>query len=420
MDVKQRIDKLTVLFQQISDGKLTKSLDIAIVLWPLIYLVSNIVNFPIAILCFVYLFFLIVDISTKRDKKLLVLLITVNSLVFLTQIIVIIQNNNSPVFSIREWLRYYIKWVTFINYILIMSFTDMRSRLQKFRHIISFQLMNVFSIFITVIYLVMYITGNGIMTVGSEIRFKGIFYNAHVNAYFLSSLMTYLVFYLTSFKITYKSEQLKNIILINTIPMFLSFLLVLMTGARTPFAVACLLLLVYAYHFLEVHKHNHFKIYATIVIIICASAMLLLQYFNIINVAIIEKMLRIVTNPSKFLNSRDIITKNSFKFVDKNFKLTNWLFGYGFGSSIGINLLSISKPLWSHNDFLEIFISAGFLGLIAHLYVLFINYIKTRSFMFTGLIIFVSLFNGLFIYQEIVIYLPILSIVFSKKERILI
>ena len=410
MNIHQITNSLEKILEK--NAKYIPDFNKIILLWPIIYFASTILSIPIVFVSLLYLIllFLVVFLEEGFTPKLKFLFI-LNSIILMTQII-LVAFSVLGIPTMNEWLKYYLKWVVFIDYLYLFSLKDYSTKIvfelnknDKLRKIVDY-----FVYFLAIFLVMMFIFGFGFFKVGEELRFKGVFYNAHVLSYYLIAVMSWCLLNVTKRRI---SPTQKNTYL-GVMSVFIG--LTFLSGARTPFAVSLFIYFIFIIRMYNLLDNVWLLAKIAMIIISIAIILFLLQYFKVINIAVLEKMLRIVTKPSSFLNSRDIIAEVIIKFSKKRFNVFNWLFGYGFGSSVSITKLSISKAIWAHNDLVESFISAGLIGLMIYFAVISSFIKRYFSYYLLAVSMFLIIFNGLFVYQELLMYYPIVAISFKSDN----
>lgn len=149
-----------------------------------------------------------------------------------------------------------------------------------------------------------------------------------------------------------------------------------------------------------------------------------------INTGMLEKFQAVLNNNgngdklASFTNARSVIWSidlNSFMKAG----IFKKLFGHGFDFVYAINELYYGDPIWAHNDFIQILLSAGIIGLIIYLTMIggVIKSAKCKNMlikiMLSVYIILPAFWNGLYIYQHYLyslLYLWILCNIYSLKE----
>lgn len=200
------------------------------------------------------------------------------------------------------------------------------------------------------------------------------------------------------------------------IALFVPFTIaILQSGARTYFIpILCLYYVAYKLFFQKTTD----KI-ALIPIWIIAG-------IGIFSSKLIEKILHpnispILTGIGKFTNGRTVFWLLDLKkFGESSF--LNILLGNGFGFSFRVNTSKHWIGIWSHNDFLEVLISAGILGLLLYVYVIirFLLMLKKKieGKVWLSIILyflFVAVINGVFTYPHYLFsFISLCAIVTSR------
>ena len=141
---------------------------------------------------------------------------------------------------------------------------------------------------------------------------------------------------------------------------------------------------------------------------------ILLNYeYNFIewsNIPVINKFLA-SSEKDNLLNSRDLIWQNLMNIFN-NSLFFNKIFGYGFGATQQMNYLYLNEALWAHNDFIEVLLSLGVVGITIYGYSLIKLFYSYKSYLLIIFLALLAFFNGLFIYLRIVYSLPLFILFF--------
>lgn len=368
-----------------------------IIFWPLIFVINEIIKFPTVLLTLVLTLVSFIYLYNINKKKAVVFM-SIVLIIFGIQNIIVISNlnfNNNFVDIGNLW-KFNIRWIGMITYLYILSQKRILRILKKYY---SFNRKYIFNAALLVIALevISIFFKFSYEKVWDGIYFKSIMYSPHVNSYFLIAVSIYfMLLYIDNYK---KNFSLSLVIVSN--------ILNLLTGARTSAVISLGILFIFLIAFLKFTKKIVYIILAVILII------LILAFFRIIeltNIPLIEKCINVLNNPSGILNGRNYIWSNMSNYIIEHFKLINYLFGVGLAQSMNINYMYIQQQLWAHNDFIEIFIGTGIVGISVFLRILY-TYVKSnREYFMFFLILIVMFFNGIFLYTELLVVIPLITI----------
>ncbi|MPL79124.1 hypothetical protein SDC9_24999 [bioreactor metagenome] len=170
-------------------------------------------------------------------------------------------------------------------------------------------------------------------------------------AYSFVSLMPYILFF--------KNKKLIPVILLGLIMAFI------IQGAKRGAIISgiSILFLYFYFQFKIIDKKNKIKGYLTaIIVILLLSSFAYYKFIN--NDFLVNRMIAITEGDS---SGRDYIYKTIFTHWYKESNLANYIFGYGYASS-----LKITNGLFAHNDWLELLSNFGLIGIISYLYLFYI------------------------------------------------
>ncbi len=221
--------------------------------------------------------------------------------------------------------------------------------------------------------------------------YVGFAYGAHILACGCCLAMTLALFVV---------QDINNYLI--KIGFFIPFLLgVLECGART-YLVSILVILFVLYKY-QIKNIN--------VKVILIPISILAGVYLFMHSGLLEKFL----DPNKYANKTgmDLFTsgRSTFWLIDLKAYLEGNIyrlfFGNGFDFSYLTNLQRYGRSNWAHNDFIEVLISAGIIGLGLYFYILLNNY-KVYRYKLNRLTcwavaiyyLFVAFVNGLIIYQH--------------------
>lgn len=231
-----------------------------------------------------------------------------------------------------------------------------------------------------------------------------VFPNAHEAGYAIAShIAWFIVIY--NFSNSPRKKYFVNILIL--LNLVLSFL----TNARTVFFATLAIVFL---HFRVNVKNN--KIYYLNLFFLLIVVCIVNYYKNFIvleSIPIVNKFIYgIETNDLS--SSRSLIWSTIMDYRKNNFGILDNVFGKGFGTSIKITGSYLYGALWSHNDFIEVLVSTGIIGMGFYINSYFKIYRQTRSLWIVAILIFMAFFNGLFIYSKFILSIPILILGFSK------
>lgn len=224
----------------------------------------------------------------------------------------------------------------------------------------------------------------------------GPFSNPHTTTYYLIVLMIFATILRKK-----NNNIINNIFLI--VPLILSFI----TGARVPFLGAVIVFL-YNYY-LDYTKNKRLFKYETIVFVSISIIVIILLLFNIIEIPVLNKIFDTLRE-GNFSNSRNHIWRvNLIVFSESN--IFRMLFGYGAAYPFEITQYYLQARVWAHNDFIQILVSYGLVGLAIYMYILIDFFVKNRNIFIIMLLLFLAIVNGMFTYDVFIMALPLLQII---------
>ncbi|MDK0606749.1 hypothetical protein GNF35_13065 [Clostridium perfringens] len=190
----------------------------------------------------------------------------------------------------------------------------------------------------------------------------------------------------------------------NTIKLYLIvlFIMVMLTNSRVP-AFMSIILIVYFYYVIS-RKKIIFIVSFLYFFIIAILVNILFKFIKISNLPIIDKFIR-GYELGDVTSSRDLIWNNIINsFYNGNLK--EKVLGNGIGFSFFVNKLNLNLNLWSHNDFFEILLGMGLVGILISIFIYYRLYKATNSLLFTIIYAIVAYWNGSFVYYQTLIFLP--------------
>lgn len=371
---------------------------LSILLWPLIFTINEILKIPNVFLSLLYGligFKYLHELNIQKFKKIfyIFIIIGVSQLIM----IVISLNFELTINVLANMSKFFIRWVHLIIYFNILSEADTLKTLNRYLYR-NLNIMLNFAIISLVIIIISSLFSSSYDNVWDGKYFKSIFYSPHVNSYFLLGLMSIFIYgYLKN------KNKSQNLILA-----ICSSILNMLTGART---TGILSLVILMFLFIYIISYN-LKIVKWIAIILIVGLLLnlILKIIDFSQIPLFEKFINVLNDPSGFLNGRNYIWENMFYYTKDYANLINYIFGVGFAQSMNVNYIYIQQKLWSHNDLIETFMGAGMIGLYLYINALKTYLVKSKEYIFIFLIFFIIFFNGLFLYTELLVFIPIITL----------
>lgn len=242
--------------------------------------------------------------------------------------------------------------------------------------------------------------------------FEGLYDDPNQAAYRFCSMLVFVIFYIRAGK----NNNIVNVILLIALEG-----LTLMTGARTPTAMAIALGMIGIYFLREpifelFKKYKKISITASIIIVVA-----LVIYLP--QTAFIQKNL--VAAEGTFDNGRTIMRDAGMNYFI-NSDIQNKLFGNDINTIYNINKQVMHAYIWSHNDMLQILLQFGIIMLVIYFETIIYSmiYCLKGQTKFKKLIIvllnitflFVGFYNGLFFHPRFVVAIPVIFAIFKLYE----
>lgn len=327
-----------------------------------------------------------------REKK-------VNYKVILYVILIFIS-----IYQITFFLRRisYFQNYIFIQFIL-MSLTYIiflnRSNLLRIKGFIidNYKLVMLIYLIGIVFYIVLFITKLGFKTIWGSRYFQAYFEFPHQASYeFFVFQGIGLMLYLLSKNKIYKYLSLFII--------SISVLLNSFTGARTSFILSLVVFIPLLYNYFKENR----KILIILVSILIAFVVVnyFFNFIDVENIPIIKKFIHSSSGKNHLFTSREFWDDLMIYWKDK-YTLSELIIGKGFGVSIYINELIGFKGLWSHNDFIELILSLGIIGLIYYIWLVISLVYRYKDYILLIIIIGFGFLNGFFAYAYIFSCIPV-------------
>lgn len=292
--------------------------------------------------------------------------------------------------TINLYILSYLLIILVLNYCSsISNLIELNKCFKKYKIVIIFEV-----ILAETYILYLFISKKGFISRWDGTYFAGTYDNPHSFTYSMILLIvvnTYL----------YNLSRKKHIYILQIVPM-VTFLY---TGARTPAICGTLILILINSKKIFQLKRLYKKILLVVVVgLIIIVIKTHVEIFG--NIPIIQKFL-MTEEGGNILSGRDVFWNGLITYLlNSSWKKT--LLGSGILYSMYINYCNVGNSIWSHNDFIDIIISFGILGLMVYVGCL-IKYFyslvyrsKDKAKIFLILIIFILLeyFNGTINYNN--------------------
>lgn len=301
-------------------------------------------------------------------------------------------------FSNPGFYEFY-EFIQFILISLIMISFLKKDNIKKLGYFISNNIRKIlFSYLILIIYyIILFITRIGFKYVWEGQYFQAFFEFPHQASYqFFMIQGIGLALYSLSHK---NFERYFSLIII-----IVSIFMNLFTGARTSFILS---LLVFVPYLFEYFKKNKKILYIYIVIILLLLLInFIFKFVDIVNIPIVKKFIYSLQGNNGLFQSREF-WDDLIKYFLEHYTIRDIILGKGFGVSIYINTLSGFPGLWAHNDFIELLLSAGVIGVGLYIGILSSLFFKYRTYIVLITIVGLAFLNGFFAYAYIFPCIPI-------------
>ncbi len=246
---------------------------------------------------------------------------------------------------------------------------------------------------------------------------SGIYGDPHQFAYRTSGVLMCIYFLVRN------SKKKKNLLYLVSI---IFIIMTLMSAARVPtlFAVVIEFLILKNYK-IKVSTSGLFfkeKMFFLAILLMFIGIVLFGGVSIIKKTSIYSKMQNTISSQN-FDNGRGNLRKTDIAYfnLENNY---NKIFGCGAETTYIIHAKYNNMNIWSHNDFFQILISFGILGLLLYLYCLIkfcfsVNVKFISKVLILLLLLFVAFYNGLYIHQRFIVSLIFFTLsVFEKREKI--
>lgn len=305
----------------------------------------------------------------------------------------IIQSNNIGI-SIRDGS----KFITFIIIINLCVYDVFKDGLQRF--ILKYK--KPIKLQIVLLYLITFIHTFDISkysTMYNEKVFTSIFPHSHTLAYFILLMIVMI-------NILYDKEHSR---FIYNILMLISIYFLILSSARLATIAGIIMIFVF-------NKDYIFFLVLTLL------GSIYIKFKGVENVSFINKFNESVKYGS-ISSGRDILWKIDIKYF-KDSMIMNKVIGNGLDLPYNLHLEKYGSAIWSHNDFFNILLVYGIIGLSIYFYTI-LNYVVKilskknyigRVAIFL-LIILVAFGNGVYLYTDFIIMLAILPIIYDNRNK---
>lgn len=303
--------------------------------------------------------------------------------------------------------------ILFNDFILLTIYSTSLSGVKLAKEIFYEERKKIFWILIviSIIFICSFFSPKGWLYVWGGKQFIGVISFPHDACYFFSGIQScYMALYFI-----FNSKIVKKICFLgNTVFMIFA----LLTNARTPFIISAFIFLFFIY---KITKRKYITVYflitIPIAIILIAMIFNLIDYDLLYNIPILNKFF-VTIERGNITNSRDIMWSSIINSYKESFNIIDKFFGKGSYFSQSINLFVMGSPLWAHNDFLEILVCMGYYGTYLYTYSIYSIFKRSKNVVFVIILILAAFFNGVFVYRQILFFIPIITLILSYDELI--
>ena len=338
---------------------------------------------------YVILFFMYCNWYFLSCKKNIFKILTLNTFIGFSALYILLKGNGISYFFHND---VYLFWFLIIS-LLFWSDKNMLNKFVEYTIVhkkipVINAALTVFSSLVSIIY------GNGFILAQRTIVFVGVYPIEHALAYHV--IVSYIMLLLlelydsTSFHIFWKTA--------------LSIILMI-SGVRSTLLVWLVLILV------DLYRIN-LKYKIIILSAVLSISLIITTNVNILyNIPMISKTVE-AAKVGDVSNGRDILTSYGLTYYSEQTTLSEKLFG--------ITMKKLRQVYWgglhAHNDYVNILLGYGLISIIYVIYLL-LKFIKGKnSIILLFIICILATFNGLFMYTEMVVSLPILKIAINSKK----
>jgi len=239
------------------------------------------------------------------------------------------------------------------------------------------------------------IFGNGFVSAQNTVVFKGFFDLEHTLAYHMVISYLYLLFYEKK-HITKKHPLEKTFFVI----------LIILSGVRSAFIVSLLFILV------DFFMLSRSKRIIIILLLLCSFPLVISNNNFMYNIPMISKSIK-ADDAGDITNGRGELRRYALDYYFNKTSLEEKI--------IGISMKDLRNAYWdnlhAHNDFLNILLGYGLISLLLFIGLLLKNYNQSGCALSLLTIFILSFFNGLFMYFEIVFFIPIIDTALNTKKK---
>ncbi len=287
--------------------------------------------------------------------------------------------------------------VSFIIFIFFMIYASDKGFMERFRDsVICYQDKLVYwAFFYLFIILLSLVDGSGITNTWNIISVEGPYPINHDFAYSLCVL-----YCLYSF--LYKQNARKIYLFLSVI----FAILIILTGVRSA-TLAMIVLLLYDYKKIRIEK----KV-ILIVTVIITILVLALTTDVLVNNPFVQKQKSAMATED-VTNGRTNIWKEDIRYYLEDATVREKVLGIGIGGIREVNFQAFETAIQAHNDFLNILIGYGIVGLAYVIYILG-KLMKSISLYFIIFVMILALTNG-FVMYSIIFSIAILCLFFNKE-----
>lgn len=395
---------MNIKVKKINLENIEKILFYSIIFWPIIFVINEVIKFPTVLLTLISLFIMLLYLIKYNKRKFLIIIALVG-ISIITQFIMVSYGatfGSRNIVYMAEWVKFTIRWTHLILILFVFSDKYVMDKLKYYCDSTKNYIFNT-GIIIILVELISLLINSSYENVWEGRYFKSIFYNPHVNSYFL--ILPMFSFVYCYFKL---ENQWKRYISLGAI--FIILMLNLMTGARTTTIIAIAMVGVIIIS--EVIKDKKLIWYGLMIIVLLLLINWIFKIVDFKEIPLIKKTIEVFNNPSGLLNGRNYIWNNMIQYFNGYFGFSNYIFGIGLSQSMRINEAFISQSLWAHNDLIETLIGGGIFSFITYLYAFVVFFRNNKSILLGEFIFLILFFNGLFVYSELVTYIPFITIAF--------
>lgn len=302
--------------------------------------------------------------------------------------------------------RIYNHTLSFVNVILLIMYFTMQDNIEYFKKCVVFYRDKIYLMLISIniIEIIFFISKKGFVYTWEGNYFQGTNRMPHTFSYLM------LVLIIISF-FCYELFKEKKYIYQAIFPI----IGIMFSGARTTLGGLIIFLLI------VIIRKLSFK---NIIKIFCYGGLIFIIFNKIIlNFPMFDKFKRQISY-GMFTSGRDIFATNIMSYFD-NLPISQKLIGIGADKTYYINLMATNQDLWAHNDFIQVIVSFGIIGLTIYIYYLFKLFIFNnkisnsliQSLLVLTLIVFLAYMNGFYNYRDFPLAIPYIILYLSTNKK---